>query len=135
MYYTRSKSDYNVTYTIIDAEHPVRDHIMKETEHKLALPVNVGVNLGIVDVTSGLRIMKSIHKSSELTHLSGFESDENLLSAGWQASVGVALFRTRVGIEYQGSFRRVGTGIYVHDQPLELNHVPGRVMLTVQQSF
>ncbi|HUR31011.1 MAG TPA: hypothetical protein VMZ69_06235, partial [Saprospiraceae bacterium] len=107
--YTMRKSTFDVVYTIIDREHPVSQHVMSETNHMMLLPVNVGVNMGIFDVTSGLRLIKSISKNSNLTELSGFQSDGDPIRIGWQAGVGIDVFRSRAGIEYHGNFSRVGS--------------------------
>lgn len=133
--YTRKKSTYDITYTMIDAEHPVQDHIMAETDHIVILPVNIGVNLGLLDVTSGLRVMKSLSRKSDFNNLSGFNTDGTLPEMGWQTGIGFSIARSRIGVEYQGNFSRVGRGMFVNGQSLEIRNVPGQVVLLLQHSF
>ena len=133
--YTRRKSTYEALYTIIDREHPVSSYMMTETEDLIALPVNIGVNLGIFDITSGFRINQSIGKKSDLDQLNGFVSEGNPIRFGFQAGTGVSIFRSRIGIEYLGNFSRVGSGMYVNNQSLELMNVPGQFVLTLQHSL
>ena len=133
--YTRSSSTYDVTYTIIDTEHPIPNHLMKETEHLVMLPVNIGVNIGAFDVTSGLRLVQSLSKNTDLHQLTGFSAGGNKIKTGWQASVGYSFLRERVGLEYQGNFSRVGSGMFVNGQSLEITNVPGQFVLFLQHSF
>jgi hypothetical protein len=133
--YTRKKSTYDVVYTIIDTEHPVSQHSMTQTNHMLMLPVNIGVNMGLFDVTSGFRLMKSVSSKTNLDQLTGFRSEGNPVELGWQAGFGFDIMRSRIGIEYQGNFSRVGKGMFVNEQPLELMNVPGHLVLLLQHSF
>lgn len=133
--YSRKESTYDVTYTIIDTEHPVPNHLMNEIDHQIMLPVNIGVNLRSFDVMSGLRLTQSITKKSELNQLSGFAMQSNRPQLGWQGGIGYSFLRNRIGIEYQGSFTRVGSGMTVNNQSLELNNVPGQFSLMINHSF
>lgn len=135
LFYARSQSTYDVVYTIIDTEHPISNHIMKETEHLVTLPINIGVNIGSFDVTSGLRLIQPISNTTDLHQLAGFILDENKVRMGWQASMGFSFLRERIGIEYQGNFSRVGSGMSVNNQSLELMNVPGQFVLLIQHSF
>ena len=133
--YTKKTSTYHVEYTIIDTEHPVSDHFMKQSEHLIMMPLNIGVNMGAFDITSGFRMMKPISQSTELERLTGFSAENNLLQFGWQAGAGFYVGRTRLGAEYQSNFSRVGRGMSVNGQSLEIMNVPGQLVFTLQQSF
>jgi len=133
--YTKRKSTYDIVYTIVDREHPVSNHLMSETEHMIMLPVNIGVNLGAFDVTSGLRLIQSIKSDTDLDQLTGFSAESKPIRIGWQASAGFSFLRERIGLEYQGNFSRVGSGMYVNGQSMELMNVPGQLVLTLQHSF
>lgn len=133
--YTKSKSTYQLKYTLIDAEHPVTNHIMSETEHLLFLPVNLGVKIGDFELTSGIRAIHSIESRSDLHQLNGFENEENFITLGWQGGVGYNLFGTRIGIDFSSQFSRVGQGMSVNDQSLELMNVPGQFIFTIQRNL
>lgn len=133
--YTKSKSTYQVLYTLIDAEHPVSNHIMTESEHLILLPVNLGVKMGDFELTSGLRAIHSIDSRSDLHQLNGFENEENFISLGWQAGVGYNLFGSRIGVDFSSQFSRVGQGMSVNGQSLELMNVPGQFILTIQRNL
>src|SRR5688500_3983440 len=127
--YTRQRATYDVVYTIIDTEHPVAQHSMNETDHIIMLPLNSGVNKGYFDITSGFGVMKSINNKNDLQQITGFNYSNQPFRFGWQSSVGFDILRSRIGLEYQGSFSRVGSGMFVNGQSLELMNVPGQFVL------
>jgi hypothetical protein len=133
--YTKARTTYHLAYTLIDAEHPEPDYFKEETNHYLMLPVQIGVNLGMVDVMSGFRLMQSMNNQSELESMPGFQGTTSALRYGWQGSVGLNIMRCRVAIEYQGNFSRVGEGMKITGQSLELMNVPGQFVLLFQRSL
>jgi hypothetical protein len=135
--YSQKTSLYQINYTnkSLSSEIKAAEQYMNESENMILLPVNVGVSLGKVDVTSGLTATATFSKSSELTHVNGFTQDENGLQLGWQFGVRYAIRRTMVGVEYQSAFNRVGQGMYVNGHSLELMNVPGKFVFSVQYGF
>lgn len=133
--YSQRKSTYSVAYTIIDAEHPVSYHSMSNTSHYIMMPINVGVDLAQFDVTTGLRAYHTIAGDSELHQLNAFSTEGSFIQLGWQTGIGMYVGRTRIGVEYISDFNRVGSGMYVNGQSLELMNVHGQFALNVQQSF
>jgi hypothetical protein len=133
--YTKAKSTYHAAYTIIDAEHPQPDYFMHESRHMLLLPVNIGVNIGIIDVMSGFRLLHTLEKKSELSNLHEYVENTPASQLGWQGSIGVNIHRSRLGIEYQGNFSRVGAGMSMMGQSLELMNVPAQWVLLIQHSI
>lgn len=132
--YTRKTSRYQLNYTMHSKEHP-EEMYMNESEDMFLLPVDIGVSIGDIDVTSGLTAMKTISSIKELSHLKGFQTDGNSIKLGWQMGVRYGFKRTLVGVEYQGSLNRVGHGMYVNGKPLEIMNVPGKMVFTMQYRF
>ena len=133
--YTRRTSQYQVNYRMPQTEPGSQHLIMKESEDILQLPLEIGVSLGRIDVTSGLTIMKTLSSQNELTHLNGFSAENNTLKWGWQMGVRYGIKRVMAGIEYQGSMQRVCQGMYVNEKPLEIMNVPGRFVFSLQYRF
>ncbi|MBK9983750.1 MAG: hypothetical protein IPP15_15500 [Saprospiraceae bacterium] len=134
MTYTEKTSLYQVNYRMPTETNPA-EMVMSEKEKILLLPVNIGVSLGKIDITSGLSAMKTLTKAKELTHLQGFHQDDNAIRVGWQMGARYAIGRTMLGIEYQGTLNREGQGMYVNKQSLEQNNVPGNFVFSVQFGF
>lgn len=130
--YTKKTSQYQVDYRMPQPEPVEQQNLMSLSEDIIQLPLQIGVNLGNFDVTSGLMIMKSISEKNELSHLKGYTEDGNALKWGWQMGVRYGFKRAMAGVEYQGSMHRVCEGMYVNDNSMELMNVPGRFVFTLQ---
>jgi hypothetical protein len=133
--YSQRKSIYSVFYTMVDAEHPVSNHLLNHTMQLLMMPVNIGVSMGNVEVTSGIRAYHSFGTKTQLTQLANYQTENSFLQFGWQAGAGIFIGRTKIGIEYQSDFSRVGHGMSVNGHSLELPNVHGQFLATIQQSF
>ena len=130
--YTQRNSVYHILYTLPTREPAEQEMLMKESESMILLPVNIGVSLGKIDVTSGLRLKKTISSSNELIQLDGFTSDNNSIQMGWQMGFRYGFNRTMIGVEYMGALNRVGEGMYVNGHPLEIMTVPGSFVFSLQ---
>ena len=132
--YTKLTSQFLIDYSV-----PLKlqnDNVLMEgSEEMILLPVNVGVTMGGLDITSGLRAIKTISHSSELTHLDGFHADENSIKLGWQMGARYAINRTLIGVEYMATLNRVCEGMYVNGQSLEIMNVPGSFVFSIQYRF
>ena len=133
--YSQRKSMYSVFYTMVDAEHPVSLHMMEHSNHMIMLPLNFGVNMGNVEMTSGFRAMHVFGTKTALSELANYSNENPLIQLGWQAGAGMYINRTRIGIEYQSDFSRVGKGMSVNGHSLELMNIHGQFVATIQQSF
>ena len=129
--YTKRTSTYMVEYRMAP-EIGSSTQYMDESENMILLPVNVGVSIGKVDLTSGLTASRTISSIKQLTHLKGFHQDANGIKLGWQMGARFAVKRAMIGVEYQASLSRVGQGMYVNDQSLELMNIPGQFVFGIQ---
>lgn len=134
IHFTQRKSEYAMVYTYPNEENPPLQY-MPETENLLILPLSIGVSIGKVDITSGLTLTGVISKKTSMTHVKGYAADESFLRTGWQAGVRHTFGRSMLGIQYQSSFNRLGTGTQVNGESLELNHIPGQFVMTVNFRF
>jgi hypothetical protein len=132
--YTKSNTEYKVNYTYENETRP-SEISMSVINHIIQFPLNVGVSLGSVDITSGLTAMKIISSDNELEQLNGFHSDDAKFQLGWQMGARYAIDRFMVGLEFQGGMNRVCEGMYVNHESLELMNVPGKFVVTGQYRF
>ena len=133
--YTQKTSEYYMDYTLDPEASHTSSVRMNEKEHQVLLPVSIGVSVGSVDVISGFTATGTIAKKTELSHLNGFRSDSNPVQWGWHTGIRHTMGASKIGIEYQGSFSRVGRGAFVNGQSLELMNVPGQFIMTYQFGF
>ena len=129
--YTQKKSTFMVDYLMPSEINPDMQY-MKESENTIMVPVNIGVSLGSLDVTSGLTAMTTFSKNNELAHVKGFEEKLNNVRVGWQGGVRYAFRRILLGVQYQGTLNLVGQGMSVNGQSLELKNAPGNVVFSIQ---
>lgn len=129
--YTKRTSTFMVKYRM-QPENGSATQYMNETENIILLPVNVGVSYGALDITSGLTASRSFSNVNELQQLKGFSHDGNKIKIGWQMGARLAVNRVLVGVEYQASLTRVGTGMYVNGQSLEMMNIPGQFVFGIQ---
>lgn len=132
--YTRIQSEFMIDYTHA-RETGVDVQLMKDTEHLLLFPLNIGVSLGKIDVTSGVTLRKTLSHTTDLTHLPGYTSDAKDMKFGWQMGARYTINRAMVGVEYQGSFNRVCQDSYVNDHSLEIMNLPRQFVFSVQYRF
>jgi hypothetical protein len=133
--YSNRTSNYQIEYTMIHAEHSEAIQYLSQSKYLLIMPVNMGVNLGLFDVTSGFRLIHAIEGRSELNPMRGFSTSGKQFSLGWQWGGGFHISKSRIGLEYQGSFSRTGNDMTFQGQSLEFMDLPGQWVLTLQQSF
>ena len=133
--YTQKTSRYAMRYTQASEENRLTSVAMNETEHLILLPVSIGVRLGSMEVLNGFTATGSIAKNTELSHVNGFESEGSGIQWGWHTGIRHTMGISKIGIEYQGSFSRVGTGASVNGQSLQLMNVPGQFLMTYQIGF
>ena len=131
LYFSRKSSDYEVCYEMLTDDRP-RIQVMTETESILHLPVSVGIRLGTVDITSGMSVSKNMSSVKQLSHINGFKHEANPWRLGWQMGIRYPIQRVMFGMEFQGSLNRVGEGMKVNDDSLELQNVPGKLVFSIQ---
>lgn len=132
--FTRRTSVYQMNYTIVTESNPA-EKLMTESESLVLLPVNIGFSVGKFDFTSGLTAIKNISSSKEMMAIKGFHKDENSFRLGWQMGARYAIRRVLAGVEYQGTLNRVGEGMYVNGQSLEVMNIPGNFVFSIQYRF
>lgn len=132
--YTKQTSRFLIDYRF-SSELQDDKEFMEGSEEMILLPVNIGVSLGGLEITSGLRAIKALSNSSELTNLDGFHADGNSIKLGWQIGARYGFNRTLIGVEYMSTLNRVCQGMYVNGQSLEIMNIPGAYVFSIQYRF
>jgi hypothetical protein len=131
--FTQRTSVYTMVYT-----HPResgRYHEMTETENFLRFPANIGVKLQAFEITSGLSVAALLSTKGDLHRMDEVECQEPTLRLGWQGGIGLRLNTTFFGLEYQSQLQRACSGMFFNGQSLELRHIPGQCVFSVQQKI
>lgn len=133
--YTRTAATYRLDFRMIQLDMPSKEMYMSESRNIIQLPVEIGARLGNLEVTSGFRAIQSLSTTNELSHVKGFQSEDSGFSMGWQMGARYPIKGTFIGVQYLGHFERVGTGMSVQSQSLELTNIPGRWVFSLQYRF
>ena len=131
--YTQRKTTYSMKYTMKREVGTYQE--LEETEDQLIIPLSVGVKIKAVEFSSGLSSFVSLSKQSDLNHIHGFTDQSSSIQLGWHAGIGINLHKVVFGVEYQSALNRMGMGMKVHEQPLELMNVPGQCVAKIQYRF
>ena len=130
--YAHTENIFQADYTVYSRTDEIKPAQFQQRRHQLMLPVNIGIGLGAFEVTSGLRISKTIAESNDFALVEGFSSACDGMSMGWQAGVRCNVGGVLIGVEYMADMERVGEGLSINTSSLALNHVPGNFVFTLQ---
>jgi hypothetical protein len=134
--YTKKTLQYKVSYTMNQSDAQGKEIMMNESKSMIQLPVNIGVGIGKMDITSGVTALKTISSHNELSHIEGFSSEDNLIRFGWQMGVHYAfMHHASAGVEYQGILDRVTDGMKVNGQALNLMNIPSHFVFNMHYHF
>ncbi len=111
------------------------DIIKSETFQKLDLPVMLGVDYGILRLQGGPVAHVHLNSRSELFDLDGYGQKFDEMTWGYQAGVGLDLWKVMIDLKYEGSFQKFGDHISFFDQDFNFDKTPGRFIASIGISF
>ncbi len=110
--------------------------IGEETYANIDVPIMAGIKLGPLRAQAGPVARIFLGSDDKLANvIEDFESDHDRLKIGYQAGVGLDLWRVQLDLRYEGSLRHFGDAISVAGQDFGLDGKAGRVVATVGVSF
>ena len=108
----------------------------EETYANIDIPIMAGLKLGPLRAQAGPIARIFLGSDEQLANvIEGFQSDHDRLKIGYQAGVGLDLWRLQVDLRYEGSLRHFGDNISVAGQNFGLDNKAGRVVATVGVAF
>lgn len=109
--------------------------VFKEKYNYLDVPVLVGLKLGPLRVNTGPVGHIFMNSKSDLEGIDDFEARFKEFTMGWQAGIGLDIWKFMVDLKYEGNFSDFGDHISVAGQPVDFGQKPQRLMLTLGMSF
>ncbi len=110
--------------------------IGEETYANIDVPIMAGIKLGPLRAQAGPVARFFIGSDDKLANIiDDYESDHDRLKIGYQAGVGLDLWRVQLDLRYEGSLKHFGDAISVAGQDIGLDGKAGRVMATIGVSF
>jgi len=128
------------TFNSINAEYEVENFegkdIFKEKYSNLDIPVLVGLKMGPLRVGAGPVGHINIGKESNLAN-DGVVVSQNYekLTFGYQAGLGLDIWRLNFDLRYEGNFNKVGDNLEVGGTQVNLSKNASRLMFSVGYTF
>lgn len=133
--YSKREYVYDVSYTYAGFPRSPQNESYSDAMHILALPVNVGVDLGVIDVTSGLAPQWIVSHHSELEKIAGYQEDLKRLRLGWQSGIAVHVNNLRLGMSWHMDFNNYAEHASLGSQSLSLEGNTNRLLGTISYQF
>jgi hypothetical protein len=133
--YNKREYIYDVSYTYPEFGRTETTVQYSEYMNVINVPLSLGVDLGLVDVSSGFIPQLIVSQQSDLENLSGYSQKLKTLRFGWHTGLAVNINQLRVGVNWQMDFNNYVDHAYVRNQSLRLQGRPTRVLGTLSYQF
>ncbi len=125
-----------VTYDIEDFGAATNLGAIKEEKFQyLDMPLMLGFKLGPVRLQGGPVGHLFLNSKSELTDISTYEQNISKMSYGWQAGVGLDIWKFVLDFKYEGDFSKYGDHITFAGQQFNFDERAGRVVVSLGYAF
>ncbi|MCR9290357.1 MAG: PorT family protein [Bacteroidetes bacterium] len=125
----------SVDFRVDDFGDGLVSKVFKEKYNYLDVPLLVGLKLGPLRVNTGPVGHIFMNSKSDFDGVDDFEARFKEFTMGWQAGIGLDIWKFMVDLKYEGNFSDFGEHLTVAGQPVDFNQKPKRLMLTLGMSF
>jgi hypothetical protein len=133
--YNKREYVYDVSYVYTGRGRTDEVTEYEEQMDVINLPVSVGVDLGILDVTSGFVPQFILSQQSDLADLEGYNQDLKTMRFGWQTGIAANVNQLRIGLNWQSDFNNYADHANIRNQSLELAGRTSRLLGTLSFIF
>jgi hypothetical protein len=133
--YSQKEEVYSMSFTYQNERERGQYYEIMTNRKVINIPVGVGVRMGLIDVTSGLKAQYTLESSIQGEMPMGIQLDNPRVQVSWYGCVGLNLNRFRIGVAYQSMLVRDGNYLIHDNTPMELMRVPNNVHFNVGFSF
>jgi hypothetical protein len=133
--YNKREYVYDISYTYSGRGRTDQSTAYTEQMNIINMPLSLGVDLGILDVTSGFLPQFVLSQQSDLSELTGYNQDLKFLRFGWQTGLAVNVNQMRIGLNYQMDFNNYVDHAYIRSQSLALQGRSNRLLGTIGYIF
>lgn len=109
--------------------------LREERYQYLDVPVMLGYKVGPLRLQAGPVGHAFLSSTSELEGLAEYDAVFDKFSFGYQAGVGLDLWRVLLDFKYQGGVRGVGDHLRFGGQDIDFSEQPGRLVIGVGLAF
>ncbi|HZV71527.1 MAG TPA: hypothetical protein VFG10_18370 [Saprospiraceae bacterium] len=133
--YNRREYIYNIAYTFPGFGRSEQTELLTESMNVINVPLTLGVDLGIVDVTSGFLPQVILSQDSDLRNLDGYNQELKWLRFGWHTGLAANIGSMRAGLSMQMDFNNYADHAFIRDQSLSLQGRSTRMLGTLSYQF
>lgn len=116
----------SVDYTVNDASDGLFNKVLRERYQKLDLPLMLGYQLGPLHLETGPVGHLHVASQTELDEIGGYEQRFNNFTLGYQAGVGLDIWKLTVGVRYEGNFTDAADHMRIGNQKINFSQTPSR---------
>lgn len=109
--------------------------VLRETYNHLDIPVMTGLKFGPLRLQAGPVGHVFINSKSELTDVDGYDQKFSQMTWGYQAGIGLDLWKFVIDIKHEGSFNNAGDHITFFGRDYAFDTRPGRTVFALGYSF
>ncbi len=111
------------------------DFVRREKYQYLDIPVMMGAKFGPLRLQGGPVAHVFLNSKSELFDIDGYKQDFDKTTFGWQAGIGLDIWKFIVDVKYEGRFKNFGDHIVFNDNEYSFDHKPGRFIASIGYAF
>jgi hypothetical protein len=107
------------------------DRLLRESYQNLNIPFLLGYKLGPLRLQAGPVGHVFLHCNSQLDQIEGYEKIFEPLTYGWQAGLGLDIWKLFIDLNYEGNLSNFGDHIHVFGAKFAFDERPNRFVASV----
>ena len=107
------------------------DRLLRESYQNLDIPFLFGYKLGPLRLQAGPVGHVFLHCNSQLDQIEGYEKIFESLTYGWQAGLGLDIWKLFIDMNYEGNLSNFGDHIHVFGSKFAFDQRPNRFVASV----
>ena len=121
-----------VDYSISNNPPVVLDSVLREKYQYLDIPLFFGWQKGILKINGGPVGHVYIANTSEIQEkIEGYQQNFKPFTLGWQAGIGLELWKFLIDFRYEGNFSKYGSHIEFFGNQYEFDKKPARFLISI----
>ena len=126
----------SVDYTVTDFRNAnVVDLVKNEKFQNLDIPLMLGFKFGALRLQGGPVGHVFLNSTSELFDIEGYSQKFDDMTFGYQAGIGLDLWKFVLDVKYEGNFNKEGDHIVFGGNQYNFDQNPGRLLVSVGFAF
>ncbi len=125
-----------VTYEFSDfSQGETYTNLFSERYNTLDIPLLLGLKLGPLRINGGPVGHVFLSNTSDLLDVEGYGQDFKDLTIGYQAGVGLDIWKILIDLRYEGNFSKFGNHIEFFGNEYKFDQTPARIVASIGFAF